>query len=470
MNEKLAIDNIRKQVVGVDTKVPMLDGTYRAYTNFDNASTAPTLKPVLDKVNEFMGWYASVGRGAGFKSNLCTEVLEEVRGLIYKFVGASSEQHAVIFGKNTTEAINKLAHRLPFSPGDIVLSSMMEHHSNDLPWRAVADVRYIGVDKRGALDIDHLERLIQQYSDKVQLVSITGASNVTGYINPIYEIAEIVHSVEAKLCVDAAQLVPHRKVSMGNVEDAKHIDYLAFCAHKMYAPFGIGVLVGLRESFLRGSPDFVGGGTVDLVTPDRVLWANLPAREEAGTPNVVGAVALAKAMLCLQEIGLDEIAHHEACLTSYLLGRLANIEQIIVYGDDDPERSITRLGVVPIEVEGVAHQLVSAILAMEGGIAVRNGLFCAHPYALHLLKASAAKVNTLASDLKKGVRSQLPGLTRISFGMYNCESEVDVLVELLERICQGRYQGQYVQDLSTGQFSPQGFSFPTKECFSIKTN
>jgi len=466
--ENLTIDNVRKQIVGINTKVPVLNGSHRPYINFDNASTTPALKPVLNKVNDFLHWYASVGRGAGFKSYLCTEVLEEVRDLICGFVGASPEQHVVIFGKNATEAINKLAHRFPFSSDDIVLSSMMEHHSNDLPWRAVAKVCHIAVDEKGALDLGHLADLLQKYSGKVRLVSVTGASNVTGFINPIYESAEMVHSVGAKLCVDAAQLVLHRKVTMGNVKDVRHIDYLAFCGHKMYAPFGVGVLVGLKESFLRGSPDSVGGGTVDLVTPDRVLWANLPAKEEAGTPNVVGAVALAKAILCLQEIGLDKVAYHEARLTSYLLERLVNIDRITVYGDDDPDRSITRLGVVPIEIEGVPHQLVSAILGMEGGIAVRNGLFCAHPYALHLLKASAVEVNTLASALKKGIRSQLPGLTRISFGMYNIKSEIDVLVDLLERICQGRYQGQYVQDPFTGCFVAERFPLKPQEYFALR--
>lgn len=468
LSERLTISTIRDQIVGVETLVPLFDGTHSPCINFDNASTTPALKPVLDKLNEFMQWYASVGRGAGIKSRLSTKTLEEVRELVYRFVGADPKRHTVIFGKNATEVINQLARRIPFRSGDIVISTAMEHHSNDLPWRAVAQVKCVEVDERGVLDLGHLAHLLNRHANAVRLVAVTGASNVTGVVNPIHDIAEMAHSVGAKLCVDAAQLAPHRSIRMDDVAVERSIDYLAFSAHKMYAPFGIGVLVGLTDLFQEGVPDHVGGGQVDLVTRDHILWSAPPAREEAGTPNIVGAVALGKTILCLQDVGLQPIAAHEAGLTQHLLGRLSRIERIAVYGDTEADRSADRLGVVPFSIEGVPHELVAAILDGEAGIGVRDGLFCAHPYVLRLLNESADTVARLSQELGKGVPVHMPGLTRVSFGMYNTRAEVDVLVEVLEGISRGRYEGQYTQDARTGRFVREGLSFRSnKELFSL---
>ncbi len=459
MTKNLTIDNVRAHVVGVDTRVPVLDGSSPPYVNFDNGSSTPALRPVIDAITNLMPWYASVGRGAGFKSYVVTKEFEEARRLVGEFVGADSDSHTVIFGKNTTEAINKLAHRFPFSEGDVVLTSLMEHHSNDLPWRNVADVRHIAVDSVGALDMEHLKHLLTEPGPRVRIVAITGASNVTGYINPIHEIAKLAHDHGAQIVVDAAQLAPHRAIDMRSPEDPSHIDFLAYTAHKMYAPFGIGALVASREAFLEGDPDCVGGGTVDLVTADTAHWASLPGKEEAGTPNVVGAVAWGAAITALHEIGLEQIAAHEARLTAYLLAKLESIAGVAVYGANEPARAAERLGVVPISVEGIHHQLVASILGHEGGIGVRSGLFCAHPYMLELLGVSPDQLRLLQAQIRRGVQAHLPGLTRISFGMYNEEPEIDRLVDILGGIGRGEYQGEYAQDEASGSFSPRGLSY-----------
>ncbi len=466
--EKLTIDNVREQIVGIDTKVPLLNGRTVPYINLDNAATTPALKPVFDKVNEFLRWYSSVERGSGFKSRLSTEIYEEARRIVSEFVGADPESYTVIFTKNSTEAINKLAHRFPFSKGDIVLRSLMEHHSNDLPWRLVADVEYIGVNPNGGLDLDHFEYLLDKFAGRIKLVAISGASNVTGYLNPIHEIAARAHEIGAKIFVDAAQLAPHRAIDMGSPDDPSHIDYLAFSAHKMYAPYGTGVLVGLNETFNQGAPDCVGGGTIELVTSDQVRWAHLPEKEEAGTPNAVGAVALAAAIVSLDEIEIDKIAQHEAQLTGYLLNQLARIDGIKVYGDTDPSRTSARLGVVPLEVKRVPHQLVAAILAFEGGIGVRNGCFCAHPYVLKLLNVSPEEIESYKNEVEQGSREHLPGLVRVSFGCYNNESEVDALVEWLQRIVNRDYSGDYIRDKATGEFRLKGMNHSFREYFSLR--
>ena len=464
---KLTIDNVRDQVIGIDKKVPLLDGRLAQYINLDNAATTPTLRPVFEKVNKFLPWYSSVERGTGFKSRLSTEMYRRAREIVGEFIGADPEAYTVIFTKNTTESINKLAHRLSFAPDEIVLRSIMEHHSNDLPWRLNVNVEYININPHGGLDLDHLDYLLAKFSHRIRLIAISGASNVTGYLNPIHEIAERAHAVGAEIFVDAAQLAPHRKIEMGSLDDPSHIDYLAFSAHKMYAPYGTGVLVGRKDTFLKGNPDSVGGGTIELVTANEVRWANLPEKEEAGTPNAVGAVALAEAILCMEQIGLESIAEHEARLSTYLLRKLEKLNSITIYGDVDPANTSQRLGVIPFEVDGMSHQLLTAILAFEGGIGVRNGCFCAHPYVLKLLNVSSQRIETYKEEVSHGSHEGLPGLIRVSFGCYNEASEVDALIEQLELAVRGEYRGQYVQDRKTGEFYPKGLAEDLGQYFSL---
>jgi cysteine desulfurase/selenocysteine lyase len=458
INEKLTIHNVRENIVGIDAHAPLLDGSQRTYVNFDNAASTPTLRPVLDKVEEFMTWYSSVHRGTGFKSQVSTHAYDEAHRIVCSFVGADPATHVVIFGKNSTEALNKLARRLPLGAGDVVLTTLMEHHSNDLPWRAVAHIEHVNVDQKGALDEAHLEHLLAKYSGRVRLVAITGASNVSGYINPVHRIAAKAHAAGAEILVDAAQLAPHRAVDMRPNDDPGHIDYLVLSAHKMYAPYGTGALIGRRDTFTQGDPEMVGGGTVDIVTVEDVKWAGLPDKEEAGSPNVVGAVALAKTMLCLQEIGMEALAEHEARLTAYLLQKLGRIPGVHVYGITDPARAVEKVGVVPFEVEGMSHYLVAAILSAEGGIGVRNGCFCAHPYILSLLRVSPERAREHQREIVQGTKAHLPGLVRVSFGCYNDQAEVDWFAEVLERIVHGEYRGHYVQDPASGEFWPEGYA------------
>jgi selenocysteine lyase/cysteine desulfurase len=207
----------------------------------------------------------------------------------------------------------------------------------------------------------------------VALVAITGASNVTGFINPYYRLAEKTHHIGAKIALDCAQLAPHRKVDMLPVEDPTHIDFVTISAHKLYAPFGTGALIGLTETFAEGVPDLTGGGTVEIVTLDDVIWTVPPERDEAGSPNTIGAVALAAAIYQLESIGMDAVAEHEAQLTAYTLEKLNQIEDITIYGDSNPDRAAERLGVLPFNLRDRSHFLVSAILGYEFGIGIRNG-------------------------------------------------------------------------------------------------
>jgi selenocysteine lyase/cysteine desulfurase len=449
--------SLRDEIVGADQAVPLLDGSLVAYVNLDNAASTPALRRVKAATEEAMTWYSSVHRGSGFKSLLSTQLYEEAREITARFVGANPRADAVIFCKNTTEAINRLAAVFPFQPGDIVLTTAMEHHSNDLPWRARARVLHAETQADGALDLDDFQKKLEQHSGKIRLVSVTGASNVTGYLPPIYDLAEMAHRHGALILVDCAQLLPHRSVDMGPIGSARRLDFIAFSAHKIYAPLGSGGLIGEKAFFNRLDPDARGGGTVELVTLDEVDWTDAPERNEAGSPNVIGAVALAAALQFLSEVGMDRVAAHEAELTRYALTRLDGVKGVQVFGSRDPSRTARRAGVIPFALEGISHGKAAAILGFEGGVGVRDGCFCAHPYILRLLGVTDEEHRRFRERVIQHNRADLPGLLRMSFGCYSNTADVDRLVEMLERVLCGDYAGEYRVHERSGSYYPKGF-------------
>lgn len=450
---------IRDLFIGLNVKVPLLDGSEKVYVNLDNAASTPPFAAVERAVNEFLPYYSSVHRGTGFKSLLSTHLYEQARSKVLAFLGADPREHTCIFGKNTTEAINKLARRFPFSAEkDVVIISPMEHHSNDLPWRSVARVLHVKMLPDGRLDEADFDALLAQYAGRVALVAVSGASNVTGVLNPIHRLAEKTHAAGAQIFVDCAQLAPHRQVVMGALDDPQHIDYTAISAHKMYAPFGTGALVGRIDTFNKGEPDMRGGGQVEFVSQNEVYWSDAPERDEAGSPNTVGAVALSAALTQLETLGMDVVAQHEKDLTAAAYRLLSSVPDLHFIGQAAFTPSVDRLGVIPVGLGNLPHTLVAAILGYEFGIGVRNGCFCAHPYLLQLLQVNEADAHHVRGQILGGDRRYVPGLVRISFGLYNSLEEVEFLVEALQRIQRGEYKGKYSQDVRTGEFRPLGWS------------
>ena len=462
--------NLRDRILGIDQMVPLLDGQLVPYVNLDNAASTPPLKDVVDEVNQFMPFYSSVHRGNGFKSRLSTEVYDRAHKIIGRFVGADLDTNTVIFGKNATEALNKLSYRLPLSPNAVVLTTMMEHHSNDLPWRNQTQVIHVGVTPEGRLDQEDFDRKLDEFSDRIAIVAVTGASNVTGFITPIYDLARKVHAVGAKILVDAAQLAPHRKVDMKPDDDPEHLDFVVLSAHKMYAPFGTGALIGPKEIFLLDGPEYPGGGTVDVVTLEEVHWAGMPDRDEAGSPNVVGALAMASAAQVLMSVGIELVAAHEQELVSYALEKLNVVPGVRIFGETDPMRAQERVGVIPFNLEGVSHFLLAAILGYEGGIGVRSGCFCAHPYVVHLLQLDESESETWRKQLLSGNKSNMPGMVRASFGFYNNTEDIDRLIEMLERVGEGDYQGEYKLDPASGEYLPVNYDEPLSDYLPLTFN
>lgn len=462
------VSDLRNRIVGIDHEVPLLDGRVVRYANLDNAATTPPLRDVAQKIEEFLPYYSSVHRGAGFKSRLSTMAYDQAREIVARFVGANPETHAVVFGKNTTEAVNKLAYRIPVSDDSVVLTTIMEHHSNDLPWRNRAKVVHVGATPDGRLDEDEFDRQLERYTGRIALVALTAASNVTGFLQPVHRLAGKVHDAGARIMVDAAQLAPHRRIDMKPDDDPEHLDFVVLAAHKMYAPFGTGALIGPTDFFLDRGPEYPGGGTVDVVTLDEVHWARPPERDEAGSPNVVGAIAMARAAQVLMEVGMERVAAHEAELTTYLLERLHERAYITVYGETDPSKTDGRVGVIPFNVEKVHHYLVAAVLGYEGGVGVRSGCFCAHPYVVHLLQLAPEERENWKARVLAGDKSQMPGMVRASFGCYTNTEDVDRLVEMLDRVAAAEFHGDYRVDRTSGEYLPTGYQEPLASYFSLE--
>ena len=300
-------DDLRKLFVGLDKKVNV-EGKGRIIPiNFDNAATTPPFKRVMKKILETSEYYGSIERGDGQKSLYCSDLYEESRNYLLKYFNAPEDIYTAIFVANTTDGLNMLSNILINSKDDIVITTRMEHHSNDLPWRGKCNLKYVEVREDGRININDIEELVDKYRERIKYITITGASNVTGYINDIKRIAKLIHKYGGKIIVDGAQLVPHKKVSMCQEDSSENIDFLVFSGHKIYAPFGSGAIIGLKESFNMNPPDSKGGGTVDLVLDDREIWLNTPEKNEAGTPNLFGAVAIMEAMKEVERIGFDTI-------------------------------------------------------------------------------------------------------------------------------------------------------------------
>jgi selenocysteine lyase/cysteine desulfurase len=253
-------------------------------------------------------------------------------------------------------------------------------------------------------------------------------------------------------------------------DDPEHIDFVVLSAHKMYAPFGTGALIGPKEIFLQDGPEYSGGGTVDVVTLDEVHWAGMPDRDEAGSPNVVGALAMAVAAQVLMTEGMDKIAEHEQTLIVYALEQLSTVPGIKIFGETDPALASEKVGVIPFNLEDVSHFLVAAILGYEAGIGVRSGCFCAHPYVVHLLDLDEQASETWRQQLLAGDKSHMPGMVRISFGCYSVKQEIDQLVAMLKRIVQQDYQGKFSMDPISGEFLPVDYREPIESYIPLSVS
>jgi selenocysteine lyase/cysteine desulfurase len=403
--------------------VPLVTGGSVGYANLDLAASAPALAAVAAHVAEVLPHLASVHRGAGYPSQVSTALLERARECVAEFVGARPGDVAV-FTRNTTDALNLLARAVP-GP---VLCLDVEHHANLLPWRAGPHrvLRAAGTVEQTLADLAAALR-----AGPTALLAVTGASNVTGEVPPLARVAALAHAAGARVVVDAAQLAPHRRVDLA----ATGVDYVAFSGHKLYAPYGAGALVGRRDWLDAAAPYLAGGGAVRQVDLDGASWAPAPHRHEAGTPNVLGAAALAQACRVLGPVLASDPGgpgpEHERALLARLATGLARVPgvRLLSIWPDAPDRVAVQSFTVADRPAGY----VAAYLSAEHGIGVRDGRFCAHPLLARLCSSGEA--------------------VRASIGLGTTEEHVDRLVDALRRLVTRGARWTYAPD-AAGRWAP----------------
>ncbi len=430
-------------LVGDGLPVPCVDGRDRPYLNLDAAASTSALPAVARAVEDFLPWYSSVHRGAGYKSRRSTDAYEAARAAALGFAGrATGGDDVAIICRNTTEAINHLAYRLRLAAADVVVTTVVEHHANLLPWARLCRRRFVECGPDGTFSAGDVAAALDA-GPRPRLLAVTGASNVTGWLPPLDDLIAAAHERGVPVLIDAAQLAPHRPVPA-------EADFLAWSGHKMYAPFGAGVLVGPRAAFAEGDPFLAGGGAVDLVDLDEVAWTDPPDREEAGSPNVIGAVALHAAIGGLGRIGWDTIVDHDARLHRRLRSGLAAIPGVVALG---PDPAVPALPLATFTVTGAPHALVAARLSAEHGIGVRHGCFCAHPYLVRLLGLDPDEIARYWTAVRHNDRRHMPGAIRASAGLSTTDEDIDRLVAAVADIASGRPAPvTYHQDARTGDF------------------
>ncbi len=427
------IDNIREQFPITRVRLPETENcSARPLVYFDHAASTHAPQAVLDAYIEMhTSMYANIHRGEHYLSQISSDLFDEVPEIIGNFLGLNDMENQGVQGiitTNTTSSLDLASHVMASFPG-AVLTTTLEHHSNILPHRRRGEVIFADLDDNGKLLLDDIEEKLQK--NDVKLVAVSAASNVTGYVPPIEKIARMAHDSGAKILVDAAQRIAHLKLELKPIGHPEHLDFVAGAGHKFYAPFGSAFLVGDQELFDQAPPYIPAGGTVMYVTKTDALFLNGSSRHTPGTPNIAGAVAMGKALRFLKEIGIENIRNHEITLMKKMVHGMQQIDGVSLLGNIGVDE---RVGVISFNVEGIPHELMAKWLDEVGGIACRNGCFCAHPYVLELLKISPELSAQYRQKLSMGEDVQLPGAVRASIGIYNTMEEVEKFLTVLETL------------------------------------
>jgi cysteine desulfurase/selenocysteine lyase len=406
MFKAMDVEKIRKDFPILEREV---HGKKLVY--LDNAATTQKPRQVIDKLEEYYTKHnANIHRGVHQLSQEATEMYEEAHKKVGKFVNARHQFEETVFVRNATEAINMVTygwamHEL--KEGDEILSTVMEHHSNIVPWQLLREegikVDFVNVLEDGTLDMDDFENKL---NSKTKLVTCVHASNVVGTINPVKKIGKIAHDNGALFLVDGAQSVPHMPVDVKDI----NCDFLAFSGHKMLAPTGTGALYAKKELLEKMHPFLAGGDMIREVKLEGSTWNDLPWKFEAGTPDIGGGIAFGAAVDYLKNIGMDNIRKHEIELIKYGLDRFSELDKVKIYGPTDPS---IRAGLITFNLEKIHPHDVAGILDSEFGVAIRSGQHCAQPLTEHLGENSTC---------------------RASFYIYNTKEEVDVLIDGLKKV------------------------------------
>jgi cysteine desulfurase/selenocysteine lyase len=473
------LEKARGAFLGLSTSYPLADGSVRPRIYLDSAASNLRLQVTDEVVRRALAHYANTHSQLHFGARIMTALYRWAHEMVLAFVGADEAYTAVFYGNGVTGCLNRMARALAEKrpDRDTVITTIMEHHANDLPHRKhVGRVVHIPVEKdpdgeAGRVDMDALAEAIRENRDRLNYVAVTAASNVTGVLNPVHEIARMAHDVGALLVVDAAQSAAHLPMALAGGVPEEAVDVLVLSGHKIYTPGSPGVIV-TRKALLHGlEPQEVGGGIVTFVDTARYqISPHFPEREEAGTPNLPGALALGATLYFLGRIGMDVIEADERELTQYALSRFEAIPGLHLYGSHRLEVA-DRIGVITFNLDGLPHGLVTAILNDYFGIAVRNECFCAQPFVRQLLGVADAQGVAPDECMDTCGPVEKRGMVRVSLGLYNTRVDVDAAAEALRKITENAdvYRAQYVPVLDgSGDWRHRTFRFDPAEAFQVE--
>ena len=467
------LPKLKTAFIGLDTCYPLADGRRQRRIYLDSSASTLMLRPALDTARRYLHHYANTHTTVHTSARITARAMAWAYATTLDFLGAGRGRYLATFlGSGATAAINRAAAGLAqLRPErEVVLVSAMEHHSNDLPHRrhhkTVEHIPLVGEGPRsGVIDLDALAALLKRHGQRVNYVAVTGVSNVTGLLNPLAEIASLAHAHGAYLLVDGAQMSAHAPARLGE----RDIDLYAFSGHKIYAPGAPGVLVAKREIVEAMTPHELGGGMVSAVSQWGFdLAADPQEREQAGTPNIPGAITLACALATLKQVGMDRIFEQEQALVAQAMEALRHCPGLTLYGEAG---EAPRVGSLAFNLDGIGHGLVAAILNDYHGIAVRNECFCAHPYVQEMLKEefAALDIDGLSNEEVNRLFQDRRGMVRASFGLYTTQEEISALATALTDIAThiDRYRPLY-QGCGDGSYRHRDFHPEEEGLFDIE--
>lgn len=479
-NSQKYLKNIQSDFIGLNTLYTRADGKKTKRIYLDSTASTLMMGAAYNAIESFYEHYANTHSLLHFSAKIATQNYYWAHDRILSFLKTDAEKYACFFtGSGTTAGINRMARVFrDFQPDrDVVLVSLMEHHSNDLPHRKHAGkVVHIPLDDHegqpGCINMEILKEKLEQYKDRINYIAMTGVSNVTGIINPIYDIAELAHQYGALILVDGAQMAAHIPVQIsGHSNPLRNIDAFVFSGHKTYVPGSPGVVICRKDILLSMEPEEVGGGMVDQVHVDRYTISDkFPDREEAGTPNIPGAIGLAAAIDVLDKIGMEFIYEEETALINNALEQIKQIENVIIYGTTNC-KTCPRAASISFNIRGLDHGLVAAILNDYHNIAVRNACFCAHPYVKEMIieEVLGSEIDLNEVDFNDELKIKA-GMVRASFGIYSTQDDVAALVTALKDIVDRRaeYSDLYFLD-KAGNYCHKTFKPAEDDLFNVES-
>lgn len=475
---KALLEKIRSDFMGLDTMYLTARGESSRRVYLDSTASSLLLRPAASVAAEFMNHYSNTHSKLHHSAHISTTAYHWAHQRVLSFIGADPEIYTCFFtGSGTTGGINRMARvfRDVHPHKDTAIVSIMEHHSNDLPHRKhMKNVYHVPVeglnDNKMCISLPKLEQALIKGAGRVAYVSITAVSNVTGIINPIHDIARLAHKYGALLMVDGAQSVAHLPTKMFHPDDpAACIDALVFSGHKTYTPGSPGVVVARKDHLLAIEPEEVGGGMVERVLEDRYqVKTAFPDREEAGTPNIPGAIALAATIEILDRIGMPTLMEEEEKVMQAAMQGLKAIPEIIVYGGTNLDLC-PRAASISFNVSGMDHGLVAAVLNDYHNIAVRNQCFCAHPYVKEMMSEDLeAQFGIIDFGNMSPEFMRKAGMVRASFGLYSTLEDVDLLLSALKDIIQNAevYNREYEVN-AENDYAHKSYKVNNEDVFTI---